>query len=149
RNVVNSDVFIADKGLLDNSLVAVKLVTGFDKVNAADLVSMRQSAAFLDDFAAGKLANLKPEDVKRLLARPIAIPQVFLDALTVSANVRRTELAARRVSSGTPDPYKLAALQADERVVESLYEYVMSLQPHQFELRAPIQPVAALPVRSG
>src|SRR5262249_38577280 len=34
QDVVSSDAFVHDKEVLDNSLVAVKLVTGFDKVNA-------------------------------------------------------------------------------------------------------------------
>jgi hypothetical protein len=146
RQVIDSDAFIADKELLDDSLVAVKLVTGFDKVNAADLVSMRQTAAFLEDFAAGNLAKLTPKDVKRLLFRPVRIPQAFVAALTADASARRARAAPTRDIAGGADARRIAALQAEQTVLESVYDYVMALQPEQLELAAVNAPVT-LPMR--
>jgi hypothetical protein len=55
RALVASAHFLADKELLNDTLVSVKLVTGFDRVNAADLVKMRQAVAFLEDLAKHRL----------------------------------------------------------------------------------------------
>jgi hypothetical protein len=53
-DLVASDAFLADKALLDDILVAVKISTGFDRVNAHDLVATRQVIAFIEDVASGR-----------------------------------------------------------------------------------------------
>ena len=52
----------------------MKITTAFDRVNAHELVAMRQTIAFIEDFAAGKVSDEPAEDVRAILRRPIRIP---------------------------------------------------------------------------
>jgi hypothetical protein len=72
RTLIAGTDFIEDKKLLDDLLVAAKLVTGFDRVDAAKLVTLRRAVAYLEDLAAGKLSSFE---------RPILIPREFIEAL--------------------------------------------------------------------
>ena len=53
QQVVSSADFIADRELLQNSVLAVKLVTGFDRADSSRLVRQLRAAAFLQVIAAG------------------------------------------------------------------------------------------------
>ena len=73
--LVVSKPFLSDKALLNDALVGVKLLTAFDRANAADLVTMRRAVAFVDDFAAGKLTDMTMASIKTTLQRPVRIPR--------------------------------------------------------------------------
>jgi hypothetical protein len=147
QQVIDSDSFIADKELLDDSLVAVKLVTGFDKVNATDLVSMRQTAAFLEDFASGKITDVTAKGIRATLRRPIRIPSEFVKSLTIKPD--------RPPPPPVPDPageaaaHQRTALMAEQQHLKTTYETIMGLPPDQFELRPASVKADRKPVRNA
>ena len=104
--LVASDVFIQDNALLNDALVSVKLVTGFDRVNAADLATMRRATEFLIDFAPGNndrtsTANPVIINIGDAFRRPLLIPKLFLDALKIKRivpSVGRLSHGANRLS---------------------------------------------------
>ena len=71
-DLVGSDPFLADKALLDDILICVKITTAFDRVNAHHLVAMRQAIAFIEDFAAGKVTDDTGEGIVRSFAARFA-----------------------------------------------------------------------------
>src|SRR4029077_8188989 len=81
QTLVRSDAFLHDKNLLNDTLISVKLVTGFDRVDAADLATERQAIAFLEDFAAGNITTFTAAALQAEFQRPIRIPKLFVDAL--------------------------------------------------------------------
>lgn len=131
--LVGSNAFLADKALLDDTLVCVKITTAFDRVNAHNLVAMRQAIAFIEDFAANKVADITAEGLRKTLRRPIRIPTEFVKSLTV--------IVDRPQSPPAPDPATEAAarqrtaLMDEQRHLKSAYEAIMGLPPDQFELR--------------
>jgi hypothetical protein len=128
--VAGSSDFAADKALLDDTLVCVKIVTGFNKVNAHSLVAVRQMIAFAEDFDAGTLTDFTPESIRNSLRRPIRIPQEFVKPQASSA--------APTPVPTQPDSATLAAaaqrtrLMAEQKNLKAAYHLIMSLQPQQF-----------------
>lgn len=131
--LAGSDPLLADKALLDDILVCVKITTAFDRVNAHDLVAMRQAIAFIEDFAAGKVADDSAEGIRAILRRPIRIPSEFVKSLTA--------IAESPTPPPPPDPAidaaarQRSALVAEQQHLKRAYEAIMSLPPDQFELR--------------
>jgi len=82
QQVVNSAEFTADRELLENSALAVKLITGFDRIDSARVVRQLRAAAFLQVVAAGDASELTRHELDRLLGRPLRIPPVILAATT-------------------------------------------------------------------
>jgi len=120
----------ADKSLLDDSLVCVKLVSGFDRVNANDLLLMRRAVAYIDDLAAGLVTSFTASDISSGFARPVRIPHEFLDALKPPTQ------APTPLSSSSPDSSgsDRASLLAEQQALRSAYETIMALGPHELEL---------------
>ena len=132
-DLADSDPFLADKTLLDDLLVCVKITTAFDRVNAHDLVAMRQAIAFIEDFAAGKIADHSVEGIRTTLRRPIRIPDEFVNPLATSV-----DSPPSLPPSEPPDDSAVRrrdALMAEQRHLKRAYEAIMSLPPGQFELR--------------
>ena len=128
--IAGSDEFIADKELLNDAIVAVKLTTRFDKVNAGPLVAMRQAMAFVEDFAGGTLSDLTDDDVINSLARPVKVPQVFFQA--------RTDVQAPpSPPPPSPDPTAehLAELRKEQAALKGAYNTLMGVRPGQLELK--------------
>lgn len=156
RQLTDSDDFLGDMERLDDAMVAIKLATGFGKVNAADLVALLEAAAFIEEFAVGRLGSLDAATVARLLARPVRIPTEFVAALTPSAPQRETRASMSMSPRGAPpppaaapSPTALTTLQRDHALFQSTYEYIMALAPEDFELasaRAPVPARAPTPV---
>jgi hypothetical protein len=131
-DLVGSDAFLADKALLDDILVSVKISTGFDRVNAHDLVAMRQVIAFIEDFASGKAAHATTETIREVLRRPIRIPSEFVYQVAASAEGQPSP------PSEPPDESvarQRAALLAEQQHFKRAYEMIMSLPPDQFEMK--------------
>jgi hypothetical protein len=130
--LVGSNPFLADKALLDDTLVCVKITTAFDRVNAHNLVAMRQAIAFIEDFAADKVTDVTAEGLRKTLRRPIRIPTEFVKSLTV--------IVDRPQSPPAQDPATEAAtrhrtaLMNEQRHLRSAYEAIMGLPPDHFEL---------------
>jgi hypothetical protein len=132
QTLVRSDAFLHDKNLLNDTLISVKLVTGFDRVDSADLATQRQAIAFLEDFTAGNITTFTAAALQAVFQRPIRIPKLFVDAL-------------QPPSQSTPPPppppdgssdRERAALVAQQQALRTAYARILSLQPHEFELKA-------------
>lgn len=150
QQLVDSNDFLGDMERLDDAMVAIKLATGFDKVNAADLVVLLEAAGFIEDFARGALGSLDAAAVARLLARPIRIPAEFVAALNPNAQLQQAQgssrLSARRapLPAAVPLPTALTTLRSDHALLQSTYEYIMALAPEDFQLASAHAPAAAL-----
>lgn len=131
--LAGSDPFLADKALLDDVLVCVKITTAFDRVDAHDLVAMRQAIAFIEDFVAGTITDTSVEGIRTSLRRPIRIPGEFLNPVPTSA------VTPPSIPPSEPHDESSArqrdALLAEQRHLKRAYEAIMSLPPGQFELR--------------
>jgi hypothetical protein len=131
--LAGSDPFLTDKALLDDILVSVKITTAFDRVNAHQLVAMRQTIAFIEDLAAGRVSDEPAEDVRAILRRPIRIPSEFVKPLTA--------IGEGPTPPPPPDPAieaaarQRSALVAEQQHLKRAYEAIMSLPPDQFELK--------------
>lgn len=133
RTLVSSKEFLEDKALLDDALVSVKIATAFDRVNAHNLVAMRQAIAFLDDFAAGRVTDVTLEGIHTTLRRPIRIPSEFIKSLTVNADPAQPRPAPGPAANSAAR--QLTALMAQQSHLQTAYETIMSLPPDQFELK--------------
>jgi hypothetical protein len=133
ETVVNSDDFLHDKDLLNDALVSVKLTTGFDRVNAGDLATMRQTIAFLQDLEADDVPRFTATDIRDAYRRPLRIPKLFIDALQPPSKTSPPPPPPGQASAADQ---RRAALLADQQALQSAYETIMSLQPHEFELQS-------------
>jgi hypothetical protein len=143
RTLVGSKAFVEDKALLDDSLVSVKIATAFDRVNAHDLVAMRQTIAFLDDFAVGTVTDITLEGIPTTLRRPIRIPSEFVKSLTVNPDPAQPRPAPDPAANSAAQ--QRTALMAQQSHLQTAYETIMSLQPDQFELK-PLRTNAGRPL---
>ncbi len=128
--LVTSAAFIADKELLQNAVLAVKIVTGFDKVNALTLVRQLQVVAFIETLASGQPADLSAGIVRQILDRSVRISADFLIALPTQVH------APVEPRTGTVDQRSLRSLQAQRDALRATYESLMSLQPSALEMSA-------------
>ena len=86
--VVAGDDFAADRALLENSVVAVKLSTGFDRADAARLVRQLRALALLETLAADDSGSLDRAALEGLLQRPVRVPSTLLAALADATHRR-------------------------------------------------------------
>jgi hypothetical protein len=128
-DLVSSTPFQSDKALLDDVLVCVKITTAFDRVNAGALVSMRQTIAFLEDFAAGKMIAVTTEGVRTSLRRPVRIPSEFVKPLPVNPE------PPEQPSVTDPQARQRADLATEQQHLKRAYEVIMALQPGELELK--------------
>ena len=133
RTLVASADFLAAKMLLNDTLVCVKLLTGFDRVDAASLVTMRRAVQFLDDLAGEKLTDFTPAAIQTALQRPIRIPKLFIDGLQAGANVPPPPPPPN--PAGDSAGNRRTALLAEQTALQSAYDTIMALQPHEFKLQ--------------
>jgi len=133
QTLMTSTDFLDDKELLNDTLVSVKLVTGFDRVNATDLVTMRQAVAFLEALAAERLTNFTAAGIRAALQRPIRIPKLFVDALKISASVTPPPPPPNPESDAVDR--QRASLLTEQQALQSAYETIMALQPHEFAIK--------------
>ena len=133
QTLPEDNAFQSDKGHLDDALICVKLVTGFDRVNAARFVAMRQSIAFLEDFAAGEISDFSSDALRARLRRPIRVPQDLLDAL--KKNERQQSAPSAPDPNGASTGRRLADLIERERNLRTAYEAITQLEPDRFEMK--------------
>ena len=146
QTLVGSDAFLHDKNLLNDTLISVELITGFDRVNAADLTTMRQAIAFLEDFAAGNITTFTAAALQAAFKKPIRIPKLFVDALQPPQQSPPPPPPPPGLDAGS-SARERAALVAHQQALRSAYERILSLQPQEFELKTlPARgPVTAAP----
>ena len=109
-DLVSSPAFKNDRQFLNDLIIAVKMVTGFDKVRANDLVAMRQAIAFIEATTGSNCQTSSVEDVKATLLRPIVVPSAFL-----------------KTPSLQPPPEPLPSGDSDE--VKKLKDEIKTIKP--------------------
>lgn len=131
RTLVKSEAFGADKALLDDLLVSVKLTTAFDRINAGDLVAMRQAIALLEDFAEHGLTD--GDAVRATLRRPVRIPAALIEPLRPT--VADGPLPPPFDSAAEAEARQRDALKTQQAHLKTAYETIMSLRPDQLVLK--------------
>jgi len=132
QDVSQSDDFRQDKEFLGDSIVAVKLITAFDKVNIAELVAMRQAIEFLSQVAEGELDDLTHEQLRASLLRPMLIP---------------ASLFAPKAASKPPDDgsdsgeadeqaKRIEKLQKEADELKTTYDALMAIRADELEVVA-------------
>jgi hypothetical protein len=122
--------FRSDEELLQNSVLAVKLVTGFAVVDTARLVRQLRAAAFVRDLAAGDHpATLDAAAVKALLARPARIPTDLLAATRATPPPRLAPPPA-----DDEGKERIEGLRRERDALQSSYDALLALPPSQLEV---------------
>lgn len=125
--LVSSDAFRKNKHLLNDVIVAVKMVSGFGKVQVHDLVAMRQAIAFVEAVAANNVMY-DAAQIKGMLLRPLLVPAVFLKN-------RAPQPAVQPPVTKLPDEVlKREALQKEYDSWEAAYNTLMSLRHDELQL---------------
>jgi hypothetical protein len=127
--VISSDQWRADKSLINDTAIATKLVTGFNLLDMASLMSMRQVIAFLEDLSAGTLSVITASSILTSLSRPLRIPTPFLTL----ANIAQTTTPV--VPPQPPAPPDPAASQA-QAALKTAYDQMMSIEPSSMEIKS-------------
>ncbi len=128
--LVGSDDFQHDKKFLNDSLIAAKLVTAYDRVNATDLASMRQAIEFIIALSENKVDDSNAEAVQAQLLKPLYIPR---------------SLFPLRPKPKAPNPaapdegQRIDSLRKEAEQLKTAYEALMSLHPDDLEMRS-VQP---------
>jgi hypothetical protein len=126
-DLVSSPAFKNDKQFLNDLIIAVKMVTGFDKVRANDLVAMRQSIAFIE-ATTGINYHTSVKDVKATLLRPIVVPSAFLKTQSLQP------LPETSPSVDSDEVKKLKALKKEYSSLKAAYGMLMSLRPDELQM---------------
>lgn len=127
--LVGSDEFDRELTLSSDLTVAVKLTTGFDRLNAAWIATTRRVIAFLQDFVADRVEPLDSKTIRARLDRPLKVPQEYLPKAAIPPTPH--PLAPR------PDPVidERQRMLKQQAALESAYNTLMSLHPSQLEVR--------------
>jgi hypothetical protein len=125
-DLVASEAFQTEKRLASDVLVAVKITTRFDVVDAPAIATMRGVIAFVDDFVANRVDPLSPDNIRKLLERPLRVPEIFLPRPSSSGPV-----AAPRPEDVAARP---AALVGEQDALRRAYDLLMSVRPAQLAI---------------
>ena len=128
EEVVNSREFAADRELLQNSVLAVKLATGFDRADSTRLVRQLRVAAFLQTFTYSDGVELTRPLLDRLLDRPVRIPTQLLTAAATSA----------LPPNPTPPPdngdrERMLALRQERDRLQASYDALLAIPPRALQ----------------
>ncbi|MEW2488384.1 hypothetical protein [Streptomyces sp. NPDC048411] len=135
--VVALQEFKSDLELLQNAVVAAKLITGFDRIDAGRVVRQLRAAAFLIHMAANSTGKLDRAEVRRLLARPLRIPPRPLAAVTPS---QPEVLADRAPTDGrTEERERIDGLRQARNRLQAAYDTLLAVRPHELEVVTPAQ----------
>ena len=129
QQVVSDADFTADRELLQNSALAVKLITGFDRVDAPRLVRQLRAAAVLQFIAAGAGGELTRHAVDRLLDRPLRIPAALLAVIAPKPLPR--ERVPHRDDAGSE---RIIALRRERDRLQASYNALLAVRPQGLEL---------------
>jgi hypothetical protein len=121
--------FLSDKRFLNDAIVATKLTTGFDKVDALRLVSLRQTIHFVERFAAGDYQDVSAASLKTNLNRPVKIPEGLLPPKRAL-----TRGSGEPGGSGEEERQRADALRAEAKRLEAAYEALMSFGGDDLEM---------------
>lgn len=128
--LASSADFRSDEELLQNAVLAVKLVTGFAMVDSARLVRQLRAAAFVRDLAAGDHpATLNAAAVNALLTRPARIPAELLAAIRATP---APQPAPPRPDDGGKE--RIEGLRSERDALQSGYDALLALPPSRLEV---------------
>ena len=125
------DDFAADRALLENSVLAVKLSTGFDRADAARLVRRLRALALLETLAADDSGSLDRATLKGLMQRPVRVPPTLLGAL---ADAAPPPVPDTPVDDG--HRLRIEGLQAERDRVLAGYTALLAVPPQHLEMTA-------------
>jgi len=128
-DLVSSLAFRKDKQFLNDLIVGVKMVTGFDKVRANDLVAMRQAIAFIDATTEENYQTPSLKDLKSKLHRPIVIPSEFL-----KIQAPKPSPEAPPSDDMSDQVQKDEALKKEYNSLKAAYDTLMSLRPDELHM---------------
>ncbi|MEV5839336.1 hypothetical protein [Nocardia sp. NPDC052112] len=128
--LVAAQAFKDELVVSSDALVAVKITTRFDRLEAPAITVLRQVAAFVVDFAAGRVDPLSAERIRALLDRAVRIPEGFFPRKGGDPQVvaPAPELDAAAV--------RLAGLTTEQTAFRQAYETLMSARPGQLAVHA-------------
>ncbi|PXX58757.1 hypothetical protein DFR70_11392 [Nocardia tenerifensis] len=114
-------------------LVAVKITTRFDRVDAPSITVMRQVIAFVADFVAGRADPLTIDRIHTLLDRPVRIPEEFFPRPGGDPQVRAKK------SEPDAGAARLAELSTEQAAFQRAYDLVMTARPNQLAIHTDAQ----------
>ncbi len=130
-DLIEDDQFRADKELLQNSVLSIKITTGFAEARAADLVQALRVIEFVERVASGLPADVNRDTVRALFERPIRVPANLI--IPVPGAPASTPGESPR---GERDQHLLDLAERTSRL-KATYASLMSLQPQHLEVHVP------------
>ena len=132
--------FKRDRELLENTAVAVKLATAFDRVDAARIARQLRAAALVVSVAdADRSLTLDRPEVRRMLARPLRIPPGPLAGVAPRPVKPRIDAPP---DSGHDE--RIAALQREREQLDGAHDTLLMLRPDELQV-VPSDPVDLVP----
>jgi hypothetical protein len=122
--LATSAEFSADRETLENALLAVKLTTAFNAVDAERLAGHLRAVALIEQIAA-KDAPPLPESVPALMARPIRIPDSLLEAVRTSA----TATPAVPAPPDSAEADRLREMRHERELLQTSYTALLAIPP--------------------
>lgn len=138
-DLVGTDQFRSDKELLQNSVLAVKITTGFAQADAARLVQWLRVIAFVEKVAAGLPADLTQASVWALFDRPVRVPANLL----IGVNPPRPGPGDSQEATGDQQLLDLAERTSK---LKATYSSLMTLQPGHLEVHVLQRAADEIPV---
>ncbi len=126
--VAASSDFVADRELLQNAAVAVKLSTGFDRLDAKRLVAHLRVMAIIEAIGAPSASAPTRVWLDRMLHRPIRIPMALLEF------ARPSSPSPVQPSDPNPVDREIQALRDQRDRLQAVYDALLSAKPRDFEL---------------
>jgi hypothetical protein len=130
QQVVATAEFRADRELLQNAVLAVKLATGFDRVDTARVARQLRAAAVLEYLATADPATVTAASIADLLARPLRIPPILL-AVTTPPPPGPVEPPA-----GSGELERVRALRRERGHLQASYDALLAVPPNRLEITA-------------
>ncbi|MFG2563228.1 hypothetical protein [Streptomyces sp. NPDC048496] len=144
--VVAGRDFKSDLELLQNAVVAVKLVTGFDGIDARMVVRQLRAAAFLTHLADNEPGTLDRAEAWRLLTRPLRIPPGLLGA---AAQPGERPVGQPPVDDQAEERERINGLRWERDRLQAAYDKLLVVRPHELELVMPEPPPRVARDRQG
>lgn len=129
--VLVSAEFAGDLELLQNAVVAVKLLTGFDRVDVARVAGQLRAAALLGS-AAQDASVLGHAEIRRLLSRPLRVPSALLAAVAPARSQGRSEEPPS--DGGDEQRQRVDGLRRERDRLQSAYDALLAVRPEELEI---------------
>ncbi|MER7486158.1 hypothetical protein ABTY20_09710 [Streptomyces sp. NPDC126497] len=146
--LVTQQGFKNDRELLQNAVVAVKLVTGFDRIDAARVVRQLRAAAFVVHMATNPTA-LDRTGARRLFDRPLRVPPRLLSAVTPPPPAGLTSRTMTDHRAGQKERDHLDQLRQERDWLRTAYDRLLAARPDELHLTAPGQPSSGTAVEQA